>query len=146
MRFTRPVYRITALFLVVSCIVHLAATRALAIHDGLSTLSINVISMGVVGSLAGFVVFRMLRSVRIHLAVAGFVAGLITDWVTYFTTSVVLASELKGNDLFLFRIAPVFVPAQLPPGVAEGAIAAGMVVLLYRKRPDLPVRIKVVKA
>jgi cobalt/nickel transport system permease protein len=133
----------------------LVATVALLIqalflaHGGLSTLGANVFSMGVIGSLAGFVVFRMLRSVGISLAVAGFMAGLIADWATYFSTAVVLASGLKGGDPFfplLLKIAAAFVPTQLPIGILEGAITAGMVVLLYRKRPDLLVKMRVIKA
>lgn len=133
----------------------LVATVALLIqalflaHGGLSTLGANVISMGVVGSLAGFIAFRMLRSARANLGVAGFVAGVVADWATYFSTSVVLALGLRGNDPFLpllLKIAAAFIPTQLPLGILEGAITAGMVVLLYRKRPDLLVRMRVIKA
>jgi cobalt/nickel transport system permease protein len=34
----------------------------------------------------------------------------------------------------------------LPLGILEGAMTAGMIVLLYKKRPDLLVRMKVLKA
>src|SRR3990170_5159648 len=56
-------------------------------HGGLSTWGANIISMGVMGSFAGFLTFKALRSMKINMAVSGFVAGLLADWATYFTTS-----------------------------------------------------------
>jgi cobalt/nickel transport system permease protein len=133
----------------------LVATVALLIqalflaHGGLSTLGANVISMGVMGSFAGYLTFKFLRSIKINLFAAGFAAGLIADWATYFMTSVVLASGIRGESAFLplfWKIVIAFVPTQLPLGILEGAITGGMVGLLFRKRPDLLVKIGVLKA
>jgi cobalt/nickel transport system permease protein len=118
-------------------------------HGGLSTWGANIISMGVMGSFAGFLTFRALRSMKINLAVSGFVAGLLADWATYFTTSIELASGIKGDSPFMplfWKILIAFIPTQLPLGILEGAMTAGMIVLLYKKRPDLLVRMKVLKA
>jgi cobalt/nickel transport system permease protein len=96
--------------------------------------------MGVVGSFAAYIVFRGLRLAGASLGVAGFGAGLLADWATYFTTSVELASGIRGDAPFLpllGKIVLAFIPSQLPLGILEGAITAGMVTLLYRKRPDL---------
>jgi ABC-type Co2+ transport system permease subunit len=43
------------------------------------------------------------------------------------------------------RIILAFIPTQLPLGLLEGAMTAGMVVLLSRKRPDLLIRMRVIK-
>jgi cobalt/nickel transport system permease protein len=118
-------------------------------HGGLSTWGANIISMGVMGSFAGFLTFKALRSMKINMAVSGFVAGLLADWATYFTTSIELASGIKGDSPFLplfWKILIAFIPTQLPLGILEGAMTAGMIVLLYKKRPDLLVRMKVLKA
>ena len=118
-------------------------------HGGLSTWGANIISMGVMGSFAGFLTFKALRSMKINMAVSGFVAGLLADWATYFTTSIELASGIKGNSPFMplfWKILIAFIPTQLPLGILEGAMTAGMIVLLYKKRPDLLVRMKVLKA
>lgn len=118
-------------------------------HGGLSTWGANIISMGVMGSFAGFLTFKALRSMKINMAVSGFVAGLLADWATYFTTSIELASGIKGNSPFIplfWKILIAFIPTQLPLGILEGAMTAGMIVLLYKKRPDLLVRMKVLKA
>ncbi len=118
-------------------------------HGGLSTWGANILSMGVMGSFAGFLAFKALRSMKINLAVSGFVAGLLADWATYFTTSIELASGIKGDSPFMplfWKILIAFIPTQLPLGILEGAMTAGMIVLLYKKRPDLLVRMKVLKA
>jgi len=118
-------------------------------HGGLSTWGANIISMGVMGSFAGFLTFKALRSMKINMVISGFVAGLLADWATYFTTSIELASGIKGSSPFMplfWKILIAFIPTQLPLGILEGAMTAGMIVLLYKKRPDLLVRMKVLKA
>jgi cobalt/nickel transport system permease protein len=117
-------------------------------HGGLSTWGADIVSMGVMGSFAGFLTFKALRSMKINMAVSGFMAGLFADWATYFTTSVELASGIKGGSPFLplfWKILIAFIPTQLPLGILEGAMTAGMVVLLYKKRPDLLLKMKVLK-
>jgi len=117
-------------------------------HGGLSTLGADIVSMGVFGSFAGYLAFRGLRMMGANLALAGFTAGLLTDWATYFATSVELASGIRGDAPFwplCGRIILAFIPTQLPLGILEGAMTAGMVVLLYRKRPDLLIRMRVIK-
>ena len=117
-------------------------------HGGLSTLGADVVSMGVVGSFAGWFVFRGLQRLGAGLAVAAFAAGLITDWATYLATTLQLAAGIRGTEPFwplAGKIALAFVPTQLPLGILEGSMTAGMVVLLSRKRPDLLVKMRVLK-
>ncbi len=117
-------------------------------HGGLSTWGANIISMGVMGSFTGYLTFRALRSMKISLALSGFLAGLLADWATYITTSVELASGIRGGSPFIplfSKILIAFIPTQLPLGILEGAITAGMVVLLYKRRPDLLVKMRVLK-
>ena len=118
-------------------------------HGGLSTLGADIVSMGVAGSFTGFFVFRVCRRLGASLAVAGFAAGLLADWATYLTTSVALAAGIRGDAPFLplvARIIIAFIPTQLPLGILEGVMTGGMVVLLYKKRPDLLVKMKVISA
>lgn len=44
-----------------------------------------------------------------------------------------------------YKILIAFIPTQMPLGILEGAMTAGMVVLLHKKRPDLLVRMRVLK-
>ncbi len=117
-------------------------------HGGLSTLGANVISMGVVGSAAGYAVFRLMRFMNIRLSVAAFSAGLFADWATYVMTALELTLGIRGDTplISLFtKIVIAFVPTQLPLGILEGFMTAGMVVLLSKKRPDLLIRTGVLK-
>jgi cobalt/nickel transport system permease protein len=132
---------------VITCVALLIQALFLA-HGGLSTLGADIVSMGVVGSFAGFAAFRGLRRMGANLAVAGFAAGLCTDWATYLATSLELASGIRGDAPFwplCGRIILAFIPTQFPLGLLEGAMTAGMVLLLSRKRPDLLVRMRVIK-
>ncbi|MFH0789771.1 MAG: energy-coupling factor ABC transporter permease [Pseudomonadota bacterium] len=117
-------------------------------HGGLSTWGADIISMGVMGSFAGYGTFMVLRSMRMNLSLSGFLAGLLADWATYLTTSVELAAGIRGDSPFMplfSKILIAFIPTQLPLGILEGAITAGMVTLFYKKRPDLLVKMRVLK-
>jgi cobalt/nickel transport system permease protein len=86
---------------------------------------------------------------KVNVAVAGFMAGLIADWATYLATSVQLASGIRGDSPFLplfSKVVIAFIPTQLPLGILEGAMTAGMIVLLSKKRPDLLVKMGVMEA
>jgi cobalt/nickel transport system permease protein len=131
----------------------LIATVALLIqalflaHGGLSTLGANVFSMGVVGSFLGWGTFWSLRRAGAGLGVSGFVAGIVADWSTYAATSFILASGIRGDAPLLplfMKVMIAFIPTQLPLGILEGVITAGMVTLLYKKRPDLLVKMRVI--
>ncbi len=117
-------------------------------HGGISTLGANIFSMGVMGSLAGFFVFKMLRTFGINLAISAFFAGALADWATYLTTAFELAAGIRGESPFMplfTKIVIAFAPTQIPLGILEGAMTAGVVVLLYKKRPDLLVKMMVLK-
>lgn len=117
-------------------------------HGGLTTWGANIVSMGIVGSFAGYAVFRGLRFMGAGLGASGFAAGILADWATYAMTSFELALGIRGEDSLLPLFAKIFiafVPTQLPLGIVEGAITAGIVVLLSRKRPDLLVKMRVLR-
>lgn len=112
-------------------------------HGGISTWGANLFAMGVIGSFAGYMAFRTLRFCGAGLVVSAFAAGLIADWATYTATAIILAAGISGESPFwplLVKIVIAFVPTQLPLGVIEGAISAGVVSMLSRKRPDLLAR------
>jgi cobalt/nickel transport system permease protein len=134
---------------VVIALVALLIQALFLAHGGLSTLGANVVSMGIAGSFAGYAVFRLARFGGLRLPIAGFLAGFFADWATYLATSVELASGIRGSDAFvplLWMVALAFVPTQLPLAVLEGAMTSGMVMLLMKKRPDLLVKMQVLRA
>lgn len=109
-------------------------------HGGLTTLGADVWSMGIAGGFAGWLAFRGLRKLNVPLAVAGFAAGLVSDWATYATTAFELASALHGEEGLgraFTAVALAFVPTQLPLGLLEAALTAGALVFISRRRPAL---------
>ncbi len=137
---------------VISIVITAAALLIQALflaHGGLSTWGADIVSMGIAGSFAGFFTFKLLRLCKANLAISGFIAGLFADWATYATTSLELASGIRGDSPFIplfTKIFIAFIPTQLPLGILEGAMTSGMIVLLYKKRPDLLVKMGVVKS
>lgn len=118
-------------------------------HGGLSTWGADIVSMGVMGAFTAYGVFKLLRRFNASLWMSAFFAGLLSDWAIYLTTSVELAAGIKGDAAFLplfTKIVIAFVPTQLPIGILEGFMTAGMVTLLYKRRADLLVKLGVVKA
>lgn len=117
-------------------------------HGGLSTLGANVISMGVVGSLLGWIAFRTVRRLGGGLGLSAFVAGIVADWGTYAATALILSLGIRGEaplaPLFI-KVVLAFLPTQLPLGILEGGLTAGMVTLLNRRRPDLLIKMKILK-
>jgi cobalt/nickel transport system permease protein len=136
-----------AISILVSAVALLIQALFLA-HGGLSTWGADIVSMGVMGAFAGFAVFKLLRKFNVSLAISAFFAGVLSDWTIYLTTSVELASGIRGDAAFMplfTKIVIAFVPTQLPLGILEGFMTAGMVTLLYKRRADLLVKLGVIK-
>ncbi|HIJ59395.1 MAG TPA: energy-coupling factor ABC transporter permease [Nitrospirae bacterium] len=117
-------------------------------HGGISTLGANVFSMGVAGSFIGYFVFITARRLNLPLVVSGFLAGVFADWATYLTTIIELSAGLMGNTTFLElfnKILLAFIPVQLPLSLIEGLMTAGVVSMLYKKRPDLLIKLNILK-
>jgi cobalt/nickel transport system permease protein len=109
-------------------------------HGGLTTLGANISSMGIAGGFVGFGVFHLARKLGSPLWIAAFLAGMLSDWATYATTSFELASALHGNGSFLHMFTAValsFLLTQLPLGILEGAVSAGVYCYIVSRRPAL---------
>lgn len=118
-------------------------------HGGITTLGANIFTMGIMGSFAGYGAFRGLRAVNAPFWMAAFAAGLVSDWATYAGTSLLMALGLHGDGSLwgLFSaIMLAFVPTQLPLGILEGVITAGMAGYILKNRPDILLRLKVVSS
>jgi len=117
-------------------------------HGGLTTLGADIASMGVMGAFTGFAVFKLLRRFHVNLSLSAFFAGMLSDWAIYLATSVELAAGIRGDAAFIplfTKIVIAFVPTQLPLGILEGVMTAGMVSLLARRRVDLLVKLGVIE-
>jgi cobalt/nickel transport system permease protein len=109
-------------------------------HGGLTTLGANIVSMGIAGGLTGYGIYWLMRRLGMSLAISAFMAGLLSDWATYATTSFQLASALHGTGsmakMFL-TIVIAFCPTQIPLGILEGFLTAGALTFIHARRPEL---------
>ena len=128
-----------ALGIVVAAVALLIQALFMA-HGGLTTYGANLCAMGVAGSLAGYAVFRVTRTCGGGIVLAAFLGGVAADWATYSVTAMILAIGISGSQpvmpLFL-TIITAFIPTQLPLGIMEGAIGAGLIRYIQGRRPEL---------
>ncbi len=111
-------------------------------HGGLTTLGANAFSMGLVGSLASYGIFKLGRKIGLSLGIAACLAGIIGDLAVYVTTSLQLAAGMPGaqemsvvKSFMTFLL--LFMPTQLPLAILEGLVTGGMVSYIARVRPDI---------
>lgn len=118
-------------------------------HGGLTTLGGNIVAMGIVGAYAGWAAFYGGRAMGMPGWGAAFLAGLLSDWATYAMTSVELAAALRGQESFaklLTGIGLSFMPTQIPLGIIEGLLAAGVYRFIANRRPELLHKLGISKA
>jgi cobalt/nickel transport system permease protein len=131
---------------VVCAIVLLFQSLFLA-HGGLSVLGANVVSMGIVGPLAGYGVYRLLRNTPVNMYLTVFLACALADLFTYFTTSLELAlaypAEVGGimNSFILF--VGIFAITQVPLAILEGVVLTLVFKYIVQLKPEILLRLKV---
>lgn len=95
-------------------------------HGGLTTLGANVFSMGIVGPLVAYALFRAGRMLRLAQGLTLFLAASLADLATYLTTSVQLAlafpDPVGGFVAALAKFAGIFALTQIPLAVSEGLL------------------------
>lgn len=109
-------------------------------HGGLTTWGANIFSMGVVGGFVGYGVFKLARRVGLSYLAAAFLAGLCSDWATYASTTLELASALHGDGSFAAMFASIalsFCPTQVPLGIIEGFLSVGALSFVHSRRPEI---------
>lgn len=124
---------------VVVASVALALQALFLAHGGLTTLGANVFAMGVAGSFVGYGAFLLAKRLRGSSAIAAFLAGLLSDWATYFVTAFTLAAALHGEGslwTMFWSILVAFVPTQLPLGILEGFVSSGAYTFVQSRRPE----------
>lgn len=112
-------------------------------HGGLTTLGADIVSMGVAGPLAAFLVFRALKTAKVPLGINVFLSAVVSDLFTYVVTSVQLALAYPtGGALtqagFLASFGTflsIFALTQVPLAIAEGILFSIFFDFLKKSRP-----------
>lgn len=129
---------------VVCAIVLLFQSLFLA-HGGLSVLGANIVSMGIVGPLAGYTVYRLLRDTSLNIYLTVFVATALADMFTYITTSLELAlaypAETGGFASSFVLFMGIFAVTQVPLAIVEGIVLALVFKYIIDIKPDILIRL-----
>ena len=93
-------------------------------HGGLTTLGANIVSMGIVGPLAAWLVYKGLTKANVSSTIAIFFAAFLGDLLTYVATSFQLAFAFPaptfGTALTNFLV--IFAVTQVPLAIGEGIL------------------------
>jgi len=131
---------------VVCAIVLLFQSLFLA-HGGLSVLGANIVSMGVVGPIMGYAVYRMLRDTSVNMYLTVFLVTALADMFTYVTTSLELAlaypAETGGYFSSFILFLGIFAVTQLPLAIVEGIVLALVFKYIVVLKPDILIRLKI---
>lgn len=130
---------------VLSVIVLLFQAILLA-HGGLTTLGANIFSMGIVGPVCGYIVWKALRQLNVSASISIFFTAFVADLLTYVATSVELALAFPGADIVSTFIAflGIFAVTQIPLAIAEGLLTMVIYNYIESSRPDILVKLGVI--
>lgn len=116
-------------------------------HGGLSVLGANVFSMGIIGPVCGYYLYRGLKNTCVNMFVTVFLACAIADLMTYVTTSVELAlaypAEVGGFVSSFALFFGIFAITQIPLAILEGAVLALVFKYIVDLRPDILIKLSV---
>ncbi len=128
-----------AVISVMSVIVLLFQALLLA-HGGITTLGANTFSMGIVGPIVAYIVYKVLRGIA-GFNIAIFAAATLGDWATYVTTSIQLAlafpAPVGGIMKSFLGFAGIFAITQVPLAIIEGLVTMLLFKYLLELKPDV---------
>jgi len=118
-------------------------------HGGLTTLGANVFSMGIVGPVVAYCVYKAGMKANLNFYLVVFLAAAFGDWATYVTTSVELALAFpaaSGGFLASFtKFATIFAVTQVPLAIMEGAVSALLFKYVVNVKSDILVEMKIIE-
>jgi cobalt/nickel transport system permease protein len=131
----------------VICAIVLLFQALFLAHGGLSTLGANIVSMGIIGPLAGWGLYRLLRDTTVNMYITVFLAVAFADFFTYVTTSLELAlaypAEVGGFASSFILFLGIFALTQVPLAIVEGVILTLVFKYIVALKPDILIRLKV---
>jgi cobalt/nickel transport system permease protein len=131
----------------VVCAVVLLFQSLFLAHGGLSVLGANIVSMGIVGPLVGWAIYRALRDTKVNMFFTVFLACAFADLFTYVTTSLELAlaypAAIGGVVSSFVVFLGIFAVTQIPLAIVEGVILALVFKYIVQMKPEILVRLKV---
>lgn len=131
----------------VMCAIVLLFQSLFLAHGGLSVLGANIVSMGIVGPLAGYGVYRALRNTRVNMYLTVFLVCALADMFTYVTTSLELALAYPaavGGVVSSFTLfMGIFAITQVPLAIVEGVVLVLVFKYIVQLKHEILLRLKV---
>lgn len=116
-------------------------------HGGLSVLGANIFSMAIMGPIAGYAVYRILKLSSLNVYVIVFIVAAIADMVTYIITALELAlaypAQVGGFIASFSAFLMIFAVTQIPLAIVEGCVLALVFKYVIALKPELIVRLQV---
>ena len=108
-------------------------------HGGLTTLGANIFSMGIIGPLVAWLIYKGLIKVNVSSTVAVFFAAFLGDLLTYVTTSFQLAFAFPAPtfETALTNFLVIFAVTQIPLAIGEGILTVIIWDRLKEYKPKL---------
>lgn len=116
-------------------------------HGGLTTLGANIFSMGIIGPLAAWLVYKGINKMGWGPSIGIFFAALLGDWLTYVTTAtqLSLAFPIPNFTEAFVKFMVIFAYTQVPLAVAEGLLTVVIFEYIMKLRPDILKTLKVIE-
>jgi cobalt/nickel transport system permease protein len=120
-------------------------------HGGLTTLGANVFSMGIVGPVMSYLIYKVGMKAKINFYFIVFLAAAFGDWATYIVTSTELALAFPAGGTLTFgaflssfgKFCAIFAITQVPLAIIEGAVSALLFKYVIEVKSDILVEMKV---
>ncbi len=108
-------------------------------HGGLTTLGANIFSMGIVGPVIAWLVYKGVKKAGMSSLLGVFLAASLADLMTYVTTAIQLSLAFPiptftaafSNFIWIFAI------TQIPLAIAEGLLTVVIFDYIMKLRPDI---------
>jgi cobalt/nickel transport system permease protein len=115
-------------------------------HGGLTTLGANIVSMGIVGPVAGWLVYKGIKNAGGSPLLGIFLAAFFADLLTYVTTALQLSLAFPSPTFTAaftnFMI--IFAVTQIPLAIAEALLTVVIFDYIMKLRPDILEQLKVI--
>jgi cobalt/nickel transport system permease protein len=121
-------------------------------HGGLTTLGANVFSMGIVGPVVSYLIYKAGMKAKLNFYLIVFFAATFGDWGTYIVTSTQLALAFPAGGILTFgsflssfsKFVAVFAITQVPLAIIEGAVSALLFKYVVEVKSDILIEMKII--
>ncbi len=116
-------------------------------HGGITTLGANIFSMGIVGPVVAWLIYKGSKKAGLSVSIGIFMAAAFGDLLTYVTTAgqLALAFPIPSFGAAFSKFIIIFAYTQVPLAIAEGLLTVVIWDYILKLRPDILKRLQVIE-